>query len=523
LGNYTISAVARNVTQEADLTDNVYVNGKIEIFIPVPCSEISITCPTTMTVNPSVFSYDAAYQARLINIGNVSIKSTGYQGILKVVGSRNGTVRLTINQPNVDAYKFNLPLNGEVQVPLWLMFQPETYWETYSGNFTLKLAVGGTHRIPLKIVGIAITVCQNGAYIVSNETVTFAWNLTGGSWVYLEAETNLPPGWSYSVDPPIGTLFETPHIITVNITASPEAKEGDLGSVTLRAYKNSTGTMFWQFIYFASTDNKPPTIETIQPPTLTFKGDLLFNATVKDASGIEKVQFYYSVNNGPWNNQTMQWNSGDTFNSTSYILTIPHVPDNSTIKYYIVATDWLRNQTQSDVRTIIVKYDLTITEVKTSKTVVGKGFATQINVTIANQGTIPNTSLKIFVYANTTLIRTQTIPFLENGTATTLTLHWNTTNIPKGNYKITAFVIPILDETDTADNTKDDGTILVSIAGDVNGDHLVDISDLVITVDTIPSAPGWPNWNPNTDINGDGVCDISDLIICVDNIPSGPW
>jgi hypothetical protein len=152
--------------------------------------------------------------------------------------------------------------------------------------------------------------------VTYSETATFSWNLTGGSWVYLEAETNLPPGWSYTVDPPVGTLFETPHIITVNITAPPDAKEGDMGSVTLRAYKNATHTMFWQFTYFASTDNKPPTIEAIQSPTLTFTGDLLFNTTVKDKSGIGSVQLCYSVNDGPWNNQTMQWDSGDTFNST---------------------------------------------------------------------------------------------------------------------------------------------------------------------------------------------------------------
>ena len=50
--------------------------------------------------------------------------------------------------------------------------------------------------------------------------------------IILEAETNLPVVWSYSVDPPVGTLFETPHPVTVNITAPPDAKEGDIGSAT---------------------------------------------------------------------------------------------------------------------------------------------------------------------------------------------------------------------------------------------------------------------------------------------------
>jgi len=95
------------------------------------------------------------------------------------------------------------------------------------------------------------------------------------------------------VDPPIGTLFETPHQIVVNITAAPDAKEGDIGSVTLRAYKNGTNIMIWQYTFFASVDTKPPTIENIQQPKLTSTGDLLFNATVRDTSGIEGVQLYY--------------------------------------------------------------------------------------------------------------------------------------------------------------------------------------------------------------------------------------
>jgi hypothetical protein len=518
LGNYTISAVASNVPQEMDLTNNLCMNGEIEIFAPIPCPDINITCPTTLTVNPSIFTYDGAYQARLIDIGNVSIKSTGFQGSLRALGSNNGTIRLCVNQPDVDAYMFNLPLNGEVQIPLWLMFQPETHWETYNGNFTLQLAICGTHRKQLEIVGISILVCQNGAYVVYNETATFTWNLTGGSWVYLEAEPNLPPGWSYSVDPPISALFETPHIVTVNITAPPDAKEGDTGSITLRAYKNSSGTMFWQFIYFASTDNKSPTIEAIQPPALTYTGDLLFNTTVKDKSGIRNVQLCYSVNYGPWSNVTMQWESGDTFNSTHYTSTIPHVPDNSIVQYYVAATDWFGNQTQSDVWTITVLYDMAVTNLETEKTVVGQGFVIQINTTIANQGTLPNASVKVIFYADAMPIHIQVLPLLENEMATTVVFDWNTTGVAKGNYTIAVHVVPILDETDKADNTYGNGSVIVSIIGDIVPDGTVDIFDLVYAAMSFgaeygkPPPPGTQPYAANADINGDDIIDIFDIV-----------
>jgi hypothetical protein len=465
-----------------------------------------------LTVNPSIFTYDPNYQARLINIGNVSIKSTGYEGIVAVLGSKNETIRLCIDQPDVDFQTFLLPLHEEVKVPLWLMFQPETHWEEYNGNFTLQLNIGGTHKIQLKIVGISINVCQNGAYIVNSETATFTWNLNGGSWVYLEAETDLPLGWSYNVDPPIGSLFETPHMVTVNITAPPDAKEGETGAVTLRAYKNGTGMMIWQFVYFASTDNKPPAIEAFQPPKLTFTGDLLFNATVKDQSGIKGVQLYYSVNDDPWCNQSMQWSSGDTFNSTSYTLAMPHLPNNSTIKYYVVATDWLGNQTQSDVKTLIVKYDAAITEIKVSKTVVGQGLETKIDLTIANKGTIPTTSLKILVYANTRIVHIQTIPFLANGTATTLTFYWNTTGFAIGTYTISVYAEHILGEIDTIDNELGFGFVRVTISGDVDGDLDVDIYDIVrICIYYGLKAPP-PLPDPNCDIDGDGDIDIFDVV-----------
>jgi thermitase len=52
----------------------------------------------------------------------------------------------------------------------------------------------------------------------------------------------------------------------------------------------------------------------------------------------------------------------------------------------------------------------------------------------------------------------------------------------------------------------------LTIMGDVNGDGIVDISDLVMAVNAIPSIPGWPNWNPNADLNNDNRVDIADLV-----------
>jgi len=167
--------------------------------------------------------------------------------------------------------------------------------------------------------------------------------------------------------------------------------------------------------------------------------------------------------------------------------------------------------------------NIAILNISPSKTVVGKGFTLYIYVSVQNQGWNTET-FNITAYANTTIIQIKNVT-LPSGSPKTITLTWDTAGFVKGKYTVSAYAWPIIGEIDKADNTKDGGTVLVSIAGDVNGDRLVDISDLVITVGAIPSTPtiNPEIWNPNADINGDGVCDISDLVICVGNIPSGPW
>ena len=159
------------------------------------------------------------------------------------------------------------------------------------------------------------------------------------------------------------------------------------------------------------------------------------------------------------------------------------------------------------------------------KTIVGQGYPMKINVTVANQGDQTET-FNVTVYANTAIIATLlTNITLTSGNSTTITFTWNTTGFAKGNYTIWAYAWPVPGETDNTDNTLPDGWIVVTVIGDVNGDHIADVSDLVITVGTIPSTPTYnpEMWNPNADINGDGKCDVSDLTICVGSIPSGPW
>jgi hypothetical protein len=59
--------------------------------------------------------------------------------------------------------------------------------------------------------------------------------------------------------------------------------------------------------------------------------------------------------------------------------------------------------------------------------------------------------------------------------------------------------------------------VKLKLIGDVNGDGIVDINDLVAWDAAYGSRPGDLNWNVQADINGDGVVDQQDGQLIVQN------
>jgi hypothetical protein len=60
-----------------------------------------------------------------------------------------------------------------------------------------------------------------------------------------------------------------------------------------------------------------------------------------------------------------------------------------------------------------------------------------------------------------------------------------------------------------------------SLPGDINGDGIIGITDVVIAAIAFGSKPGDPNWNPLADLNQDGTIKIQDLVIIRDNFGKG--
>jgi hypothetical protein len=164
-------------------------------------------------------------------------------------------------------------------------------------------------------------------------------------------------------------------------------------------------------------------------------------------------------------------------------------------------------------------HDVAVTNVSSSKTTVGKKYNANITVTVANLGGFIE-NLTTTVYANGIHLADPVNTTLTAGGATNFTTMWNTTGFAYGNYTISAYVMPVPGEADTANNNYTDGWVIVSIPGDINGDFRADLRDLVLLANaygTNPSSGGIPGvpraWNANADIDSNGVVGLSDLVI----------
>jgi len=159
--------------------------------------------------------------------------------------------------------------------------------------------------------------------------------------------------------------------------------------------------------------------------------------------------------------------------------------------------------------------DIAVINVVPSKTVVGKGFTSSINVTVRNEGTQTET-FYLTAHYNGISIDTQEVT-LEGGNSAIVVFLWNTTNVVKGVYTIGATATPLPNEDDVLDNTYTDGHVMVTIPGDVDGDRAVDSDDLHLSAGAYGKSFGNPTFNPNADIDSDCEVDLNDLYILARN------
>lgn len=162
-------------------------------------------------------------------------------------------------------------------------------------------------------------------------------------------------------------------------------------------------------------------------------------------------------------------------------------------------------------------HDVAVTAVMPSKNIVCQGYKVRINVTVTNQGTQTET-VTVRICLNTTWIQTDRT--LTSGNTTTVTFTWTTpTQTADPNYTLTAYALPVPNETHLLDNTLAGDLIRVTTVGDINADNKVDVKDVYKVARAYgsaeppaPSPPGYP-WNPVCDINDNGKVDVTDYYI----------
>jgi hypothetical protein len=159
--------------------------------------------------------------------------------------------------------------------------------------------------------------------------------------------------------------------------------------------------------------------------------------------------------------------------------------------------------------------DVGTTSVTPSKTVVGQGFSMNLSCQVANYGDNTET-VNVTAYVNMTFIQNRTIP-VQSGLCGNVTFSWNTAAFAKGNYTLSCSSQPVPGETDTADNNFTDGMVYVGVPGDVDGNHKVNVIDILMVAKAFGTNSQSSNWNPNMDVDCNNKVDVIDILITAKN------
>jgi parallel beta-helix repeat protein len=179
-------------------------------------------------------------------------------------------------------------------------------------------------------------------------------------------------------------------------------------------------------------------------------------------------------------------------------------------------------------------HDVAVVNITLSKSIMKRGGNVDINVTVENQG-FSEENFDVKIYYNEEFLDEVQVT-LEGKISETVFFQWNTTqkDVPAGNYTIKANATYVRNEIDFSDNNYTDGILTIEKGEcDMNNDGKVNLSDLIIVAgafgaqynetdgkywhDPLSSCPtgkcleGKPH-DAKCDVNGDHIVNLSDLI-----------
>ena len=148
-----------------------------------------------------------------------------------------------------------------------------------------------------------------------------------------------------------------------------------------------------------------------------------------------------------------------------------------------------------------------------SQNIVYPGRIVTINVVAMNRGNMTSETFNVTLYYDSNVIETRTVT-LSPWTSMTLTFEWNTTGLePCSNFTIWAEASQVPYESNLKNNVFVDGWVKIKMFGDVNGDGIIDILDIVAVTSIYGCTEDDPCWNPDADVAEPyGIIDILDVV-----------
>ncbi len=434
----------------------------------------------------------------------------------------------------------NIPGAVSPEVRYWVSYACISPAPPFNGNgtlFNMTFHVKGRGECALDIISSALTNklghpiphdVQDGYFRnVPSERLPiadFAWSPVhpvANETVAFDASGSTPSEhianytWNFGDETPSVTESDpiTTHVYKINGTYTVTLTIADKeGVVSMNMTKSAKLTIYIRYDV-AVVDVKPWAERVVVDETVNIDVTFMDNGsrietfnvtTYYDDTEIETLTVESLL---PFTNETLTF----TWNTTD--VTLGNYTISAQASPVLGETDLADNIfIDGVVRVVSPIHDVGVIDVTPSKTVIGQGYCTAINVTVENQGIVPET-FNVTTYYNSNVINYTTVLNLPPSEETTLTFTWNTTGVAKGNYTIKAHITPLPGETDTTDNTLTDGWVIVTIPGDVDGDFDVDLYDVVKICTVYGSEKGDPRYVPNRDINCDGKINIYDLVI----------
>lgn len=347
-----------------------------------------------------------------------------------------------------------------------------------------------------------------------------SWAKTGDAVAYANVYTDWPKNQGYPDCPEKPTTFKIleseyeeeeapgspPKILAgengtfkLSFRLSPEPPPGTYLICTTVFYKGWTSTTSATF-QVDEVPAAPWPDFVIKPPVAGPNFEVTFDASSSSAEGYgDYITNYY-------------WDFGDGTNATGKTVTHSYSEvGNYTVTLNVTDSEGLWNITSKKM-VITIIHDIAITELRCIDEIYNDWLA-PITITVKNEGTVTET-FNVTIYSNSTPIEIITVTDIGPLEKQTFSFKWNTTGLEVCSYYIIEAIAETLEnETDTVDNALSYGPIWVKLLGDVNGDRVIDIYDVVRVATVYASSQGDPGWDIMADLKPDGKIDIYDVVI----------